>query len=72
LVYLSDRDIGGDAQALLIDDLKRCLQISTATIQIERNALRPSVLMFDSDRVDLGSMNQQLLDRVGMILQQGL
>lgn len=70
LVYLSDRDIGRDAQALLTNDLKKRLQIPTATIQIERIALRPGMLTFAPDQVDLESKNQQLLDRVGIILQQ--
>jgi hypothetical protein len=70
LVYLSERDIGEDAKKLLVYDLKKRLQVPNASIQFERVALKPGVLIFDLQQADLKSANRQLLDRVGTILQQ--
>lgn len=69
LIYLSEREIEADAQNLLIEDIRKRLQFSTAKVELERIAVTPGVLAFDWDRIDLKPTGTQLLDLVGRALQ---
>lgn len=70
IFYLSDRDIGFDAQTLLREDLRSRLNTPTAQVILERVPIFPQPLTFEFDLSALSSDNQQILQEVGQILQQ--
>lgn len=70
IVYLSDRDIGRDAQTLLHEDLRSRLNTPTAQVILERVPIFPRPLTFEFDLSALSSENQQILQEVGQMLQQ--
>ncbi|MEB3338118.1 MAG: DUF389 domain-containing protein [Leptolyngbyaceae bacterium] len=70
LVYLSERNIDGDAQILLRASIKNKLDYQSATVTMQRISTAPGVISFELDQSVLTPNNQNLLDRIGQILQQ--
>lgn len=70
IIYLSDRDIGKDAQTLLREDLRNRLQSPMTQVVLERVPTFPTPLTFELDRSALSPESQQTLSQVGTILQQ--
>ncbi len=70
IIYLSDRDIGQDAQTLLREDLRNRLQSPMTQVILERVPTFPTPLTFELDLSAISSESQQTLGRVGTILQQ--
>lgn len=70
IIYLSDRDIGQDAQTLLREDLRNRLQSPMTQVILERVPTFPTPLNFELDRSAISPESQQTLSRVGTILQQ--
>lgn len=70
IFYLSNRDIGGDAQTLLREDLRNRLQSPMTQVILERVPTFPTPLTFELDLSAISPESQQTLNQVGTILQQ--
>ncbi|ABW27830.1 DUF389 domain-containing protein [Acaryochloris marina] len=70
IIYLSDRDIGKDAQTLLREDLRNRLQSPMTQVILERVPTFPTPLNFELDLSAISPASQQTLKQVGTILQQ--
>ncbi|MBW4641795.1 MAG: DUF389 domain-containing protein [Goleter apudmare HA4340-LM2] len=70
LVYLSERDIDGDAQTLLADSVRNRLDYQSAKVIMQRIETAVGVISFDQDKSTITPTNAKLLDRAAQILQQ--
>lgn len=70
LVYLSDRDIDGDAQNLLAADIKARLAEPAATVSMQRLDAAFGLRDFGRNQAAVAGANATVLDRVGQLLQQ--
>ena len=70
IFYLSNRDIGEDAQTLLREDLRNRLQSPMTQVILERVPTFPTPLTFELDLSAISPESQQTLNQVGTILQQ--
>lgn len=70
LVYLSERDIDADAQALIADDVRSRFENPQAGVLFERIATSTGPLAFARNRAELTTADAELLDRAGQQLQR--
>lgn len=70
LLYLSERDIDGDAQILIADNIRTRLNYQSAQVTMQRIDSSVVELLFEDEESTLTTDNSQLLDRIGQILQQ--
>ncbi|MDB9375107.1 DUF389 domain-containing protein [Nodularia sphaerocarpa] len=70
LVYLSERDIDGDAQTLVADRIRSLLNYESAQVSMQRIASNLGTISFDQEKSEISSDDIKLLDRVGQILRQ--
>ncbi len=70
VIYLSERDIDGDAQTLVADSIRSLLNYESAIVSMQRIASNLGAISFENEQSELKPENTQLLDRVGQILQQ--
>ncbi len=70
LVYLSERDIDRDAQALLADNIRSKLDYQTAKISMQRIATSLGVIAYESKQSTLTPTAVKQLDRAVQFLQQ--
>ncbi|WP_414551380.1 DUF389 domain-containing protein [Anabaena sp. CCY 0017] len=70
VVYLSERDIDGDAQTLVADSVRNRLNYESAVVSMQRIASNQGAISFENEQSEITPENTQLLDRVGQILQQ--
>ncbi len=70
LVYLSERDIEADAQALIADGVRTSLENPQARVIFERIATSAGLLAFARNRVEVTPTDAELLDRAGQQLQR--
>jgi uncharacterized hydrophobic protein (TIGR00271 family) len=68
--YLSERDIDRDGQAVLIEDIRRQLDYPTAEVTFNRLAPILETVTFELDRAQIPSDRTQILDRIGLMMQQ--
>jgi uncharacterized hydrophobic protein (TIGR00271 family) len=69
LLYLSPREIGLDARALLIRDIRNRVNLPTARVDLNWISTSPGSISFDLDQANLKAASQPLLDRLGQILK---
>ncbi|MEB3181891.1 MAG: DUF389 domain-containing protein [Nostocaceae cyanobacterium] len=70
LIYFSEREIDRDAKNLLIEDIRNRLNFPTAKVNLQRIAVSQGEVIFANDSIELPTASNQLLDKVGKILQQ--
>lgn len=70
LVYLSERAIDGDAQVLLVDDLRKRLDNPNAQVSLERIEASPVELKYDRNQSVLQDEGITMLDRIAPLLQK--
>ncbi len=70
VVYLSERDIDGDAQTLVADSVRSRINYDSAVVSMQRIARQVGAISFENEQSQISPENTQLLDRVGQILQQ--
>lgn len=69
-VYLSERDISADAQALLTDGVRSRFENPQAAVLFERIATSVGPLAFARNRAEMSETDAELLDRAGQQLQR--
>ncbi|MGA9998072.1 MAG: DUF389 domain-containing protein [Pyrinomonadaceae bacterium] len=69
-IYLSDRDIEGDAQSLIAADIKSRLEEPTATVSMQRIEISSGPLAFNRNQATVTEINAGVLNNVGQLLQQ--
>jgi len=67
-LYLSDRDIEGDAQRLIATDVKSRLGEPTAIVTMKRIESSFGPLAFGSSQSALAGINVDALDHAGQLL----
>jgi len=70
IIYLSQRDIDRDGQALLVQDIRRELNYPTAEVNFNRIAPIAATVTFGLNQAVIGPNQTQLLDRLGKTVQQ--
>ena len=70
LVYLSDHDIGEDAQALIAEGVRARFENAQARVVFERVGESAGPLTFGRNRADLSAAGAAALDELGRQLQQ--
>ena len=68
--YLSERDIDRDGQAVMVEDIRRQLDYSTAEVTFNRIAPILATVTFELNRSQIPSDQTQILDRIGRVMQQ--
>lgn len=69
IVYLSQRDIDRDGQALLVQDIRRQLNDPTAQVNFKRIAPLTVTVTFELNQSEIPPTQIQLLDRLGELVQ---
>ena len=70
LVYLSEREIEPDAQALLVAEVQRRFENSEARVAFQRIDTAPVLLTFDRNQTQIERRQAEVLDRFGVELQK--
>ena len=70
LVYLSERDIDGDAKLLLVDDLRQRLENPDARVDFQRVDSTPVSIAFDHNQTQIEKKQADLLYHFGDELQR--
>jgi hypothetical protein len=70
IVYLGERDIEGDAQALIADDVRSRLAIPNTELSCERVQALFGPIVFRRNQASLPAGGSQLLDQIGQTLKQ--
>jgi uncharacterized hydrophobic protein (TIGR00271 family) len=70
IVYLGERDIEGDAQALIADDVRSRLAIPNTELSCERVQALFGPIVFRRNQASLPAGGSQLLDQIGHSLKQ--
>jgi hypothetical protein len=70
IVYLGERDIEGDAQALIADDVRARLAIPNAELICERVQSFFGQIVFRRNQASLPAGESHLLDQIGQTLNQ--
>lgn len=70
LAYLSDREIGGDAQNLIVARVRQLLDSPDAAVDLEWIASAWGPLKFGHNQAKLGAASTDLLDRLGRFLRE--
>jgi hypothetical protein len=70
LIYLSEREIEPDAQALLVDDVRKRFENSEARVTFERLDAAPVSLTFERNRAQIEKRQTEVLDLFGVELQK--
>lgn len=70
LVYLSERDIEGDARELITDGVRARFENSQAGVRFERVATSVGPLAFARNRAEVAAADAEQLDHVGRQLQR--
>jgi hypothetical protein len=70
IVYLGERDIEGDAQALITDDVRSRLAIPNTELSCERVQSLFGPILFRRNQASLPSGGSQLLDQIGQTLKR--
>lgn len=69
IVYLSEREMSTDAKNILKDDIRNRLIFPNANVKFERIYVNQGSIIFAPDSAELPSASNQLLARIGRILQ---
>jgi uncharacterized membrane protein len=79
VVYLGDRDLQEDAQAVLSDQIRRSLQLNDGKVEYRRLSLQQGIIPLavpesgeainNSQSLEISPQNQEMLDKIGQILQ---
>ena len=70
IVYLSEREIGKDAQVLLANNIRQRLNYPSIKISMKRIAETPINIQFEDESTTLTSQSLEALDSTASILQQ--
>ena len=70
VIYLSERDIDGDAQTLVADSVRNRLNYESAQVSMQRIGRNLGAISFENEQSEITPENTKLLDRTGQILQQ--
>ncbi len=70
VIYLSERDIDGDAQTLVADSVRNRLNYESAQVSMQRIGRDLGAISFENEQSEITPQNTKLLDRTGQILQQ--
>ncbi|MCG6134784.1 MAG: DUF389 domain-containing protein [Nostoc sp. LLA-1] len=70
LLYLSERDIDGDGQILIADNIRTRLNYQSAQVTMQRIDSSVGEILFEEEESELTTDNSQLLDSIGQTLQQ--
>lgn len=70
LIYLSDRDIGADAQDLIADQVRTQLNYPDAKVSMERVESSFGPLTFARNQTTVTATDTAIVDRAGQLLQQ--
>jgi uncharacterized hydrophobic protein (TIGR00271 family) len=70
IIYLSERDIDRDGQAVLIEDIRRQLDYPTAEVTFARLAPILATVTFELNQAQIPPSQTKLLDRIGRVMQQ--
>lgn len=70
LCYISEREIGADAQMLLAEDVKARLNLPSATLSLERIPTETTTLVFERDKAMWKANGTNPLDTVGVHLRK--
>ena len=70
VIYLSERDIDGDAQTLVADSVRNRLNYESAQVSMQRIGRDLGAISFENEQSEITPENTKLLDRTGQILQQ--
>lgn len=69
LIYLSQRDIDRDGQALLVQDIRRKLNDPTVQVNFKRLAPLAVTVTFGLNQAEIPSVQTQRLDQLGQLVQ---
>lgn len=69
LIYLSQRDIDRDGQALLVQDIRRKLNDPTVQVNFKRLAPLAVTVTFGLNQAEILSVQTQRLDQLGQLVQ---
>ncbi|NJN37985.1 MAG: DUF389 domain-containing protein [Acaryochloridaceae cyanobacterium CSU_3_4] len=69
IIYLSQRDIDRDGQAILVQDIRRQLNDSTAQVNFKRIAPLAVTVTFELNQSDIPPTQIQALDQLGQLVQ---
>jgi uncharacterized hydrophobic protein (TIGR00271 family) len=70
IVYLGERDIEGDAQALIADDVRARLGLPNTEMSCERVQSLFGPIVFRRNQTSLPASGSHLLDQIGQLLKQ--
>lgn len=70
LIYLAEKEISPDAQALIVEDLKNRLNYPSAVITLEDVSAVPVTVRFKRNRAEVGEDFKEPLERAGDALRQ--
>lgn len=70
LIYLSDRDIGADAQDLIANEVRTQLNYIDAKVSMERVESSFGPLAFGRNQTSVTATDTAIVDRAGQLLQQ--
>jgi uncharacterized hydrophobic protein (TIGR00271 family) len=70
VVYLSERDIDGDAETLVADRVRSLLDDESIQVSMQRVASSLGAISFENQKSEIRSDERQLLERAGQILRQ--
>ncbi|WP_414529075.1 DUF389 domain-containing protein [Nodularia chucula] len=70
LVYLSEREIDGDAKTLVADSIRGRLNYPSAGVNLQRISTDVGVISFESEESEITSEDRELLDAAGQVLQE--
>lgn len=70
LIYLSDRDIGADAQDLIANEVRTQLNYLDAKVSMERVESSFGPLAFGRNQTSVTAADTAIVDRAGQLLQQ--
>lgn len=70
LVYLSERDIDGDAKTLVADSIRGRLNYPLAGVNLQRIPTDVGVISFESEESEITSEDRELLDAAVQVLQE--
>lgn len=80
IVYLGDRNLDGDAQAILSSQIRQSLQLNDGTVEYRRISPEQGIIPLtiletteaingESEPLELSPQSREILDKVGQILQ---
>ncbi|WP_309739582.1 DUF389 domain-containing protein [Chamaesiphon sp. OTE_20_metabat_361] len=70
IVYLSEREIDRDGQAVLVEDIRSQLDYPTAEVRFDRLAPVAATVTFESNAAQIPPSQTKILDPIGRVVQE--